>query len=369
MTALDRAGGLRYAQCWEDAEVARAALQIKPGATVLAIAAAGDNVLALLQDDPARVLAVDVSPAQTALVHLKMAALAGLADAGEVRGFLGAQPARDRLRMYERVASRLPPAARRQWDSDVHALESGVLSAGRFERYLALFRRAILPIVPGRGTIRAMLAATALEEQRRIYRDRWDSAPWRLMFRAFFSRRFLQAFGRDPAFFDQCEVDDVASHYLGRARHALTNLSITTNPYLTWMLSGRFGRGRRAPDYLERDAQAVIRGRLHRVAVHTASLDAVLANLPSRSVDAFYLSDVFELSTADAYATTLAEIARVGRPGARICYWNNLVTRRRPPVLAAEIETHEAEATALHAGDRAFLYSRLVVESVRGAAA
>ena len=57
-----------------------------------AIAAAGDNVLALLQDGPARIVAVDVNPAQTALLQLKMTAIARLADPARVAGFLGAVP-------------------------------------------------------------------------------------------------------------------------------------------------------------------------------------------------------------------------------------------------------------------------------------
>ena len=40
--------GIRYAQCWEDADVLLAGLDVKPGDTCLSIASAGDNALALL---------------------------------------------------------------------------------------------------------------------------------------------------------------------------------------------------------------------------------------------------------------------------------------------------------------------------------
>lgn len=359
---------LLYSQCWEDVDVARTALRIRPGATVLAIAAAGDNTLALLQDDPGCVLAVDVNASQTALVDLKIAAIRRLVDADQVRRFLGEAPCPDRIELYGRLRATLTPEARCYWDANAAMIEGGVIHAGRFERYLSGFRRAVLPIVPGRRAVRDMLRATSLADQRRVYEQGWDSRRWRMLFRLFFSRSLLERFGRDRAFFAQCEIEDIGDHYLSRARHALTNVPISSNPYLTYMLSGRFGTGRRAPDYLRPSVQSLVRERADRIVVQTASLDAVLRTLPSDSVDAFYLSDIFELSAPAAYAATLSEVARVGRSGARICYWNNLVPRHRPDALAGQILSHPDEARSLHAQDRAFLYSGLVVESVRSVA-
>ena len=65
---------VRYAQCWEDADVLLAALDVRPGQTCVSIASAGDNALALLSRGPARVVALDLSPAQLACVELRVAA-------------------------------------------------------------------------------------------------------------------------------------------------------------------------------------------------------------------------------------------------------------------------------------------------------
>lgn len=361
---------LLYSQCWEDASVARAALRIRSGTTVLAIAAAGDNVLALLQDDPGRILAIDVNPAQTALLELKIAAIRCLTEPEDVAAFLGATPSDDRIGTYERrLRDALPDDARTFWDGHLEQIAVGVIHAGRFERYLALFRRIVLPFAPGRSTVRAMLVAPTLADQARIYRKRWDSRRWRLVFRAFFSRRLLRGLGRDPAFFDHCGIEDVGAHYLARAEHALVDIPIGSNPYLTYILSGGFGPGERTPDYLRPELQKTLRERLDRIEVRSASLDEVLRSLPERSVDAFYLSDVFELSSRAEHAATLREAIRVGRPGARLCYWNNLVDRRRPDSLAGNLLSDPPESDRLHALDRAFLYSRLVVESVGGGVA
>src|SRR5439155_15927305 len=65
---------IRYAQCWEDADVLLDALDIHPGEVCLSIASAGDNTLALLTRNPKRVVAVDLSASQLACLELRVAA-------------------------------------------------------------------------------------------------------------------------------------------------------------------------------------------------------------------------------------------------------------------------------------------------------
>src|SRR5919108_4117942 len=72
---------IRYAQVWEDTDVLREGLAVKPGHVCLSIASAGDNALALLIDDPARVIAVDLSPAQLACLELRVAGFKVLSHA------------------------------------------------------------------------------------------------------------------------------------------------------------------------------------------------------------------------------------------------------------------------------------------------
>src|SRR5260370_10138283 len=66
--------GVRYAQCWEDADVLVEALDVRPGDVCLSIASAGDNTLALLTRHPARIIALQLSPAHLACVDLRVAA-------------------------------------------------------------------------------------------------------------------------------------------------------------------------------------------------------------------------------------------------------------------------------------------------------
>src|SRR5579863_122165 len=63
---------IRYAQCWEDADILVEALAPGPGKRCLSICSAGDNTLALLACSPDYVLAIDRSAAQLACLELRV---------------------------------------------------------------------------------------------------------------------------------------------------------------------------------------------------------------------------------------------------------------------------------------------------------
>src|SRR2546422_4621937 len=91
------------------------------------------------------------------------------------------------------------------WDAHPRAIARGVIHAGKFERYFHLFRRLVLPLIHGPGTIRALRAPKTLAEQRRFYETRWNTWRWRALFRLFFGRAVMGRLGRDPEVFAQVE--------------------------------------------------------------------------------------------------------------------------------------------------------------------
>ena len=95
-------------------------------------------------------------------------------------------------------------------------------------------------------------------------------------------------------------------------------------------------------------------------------LGAFLDGCPASTFDGFNLSDLFEYLPGDTVAVLLAKLARAGRPGARLAYWNMLAPRSRPESLAATLRPLDDLARELHARDQAFFYSRLVVEEIIG---
>jgi S-adenosylmethionine-diacylglycerol 3-amino-3-carboxypropyl transferase len=354
--------GIRYAQCWEDADVLLAALDVQPGDVCLSIASAGDNALALLTRRPGRVVALDLSPAQLSCLALRVAAYRTLTHP-ELLELIGSRPSTRRPDLYRRCRPLLAAADRDFWDGRPAEVAAGVGAAGKFERYFALFRRRVLPLVHFRGRVNALLRGGDPEQRRRFYDYQWDTWRWRLLFRVFFSRFVMGRLGRDPRFFDYVQ-GSVSARILDRTRHALTALDPADNPYLQWILTGRHTTA--LPLALRPEHFDTIRAHLDRLEWRCQSVEDFLAEQGPRSIDRYNLSDIFEYMSEANYHQLLERLADAGRPGGRLAYWNMLVPRRRPQALAHRLRPLPDLARRLHLADRAFFYSDFVVEEVAG---
>lgn len=353
---------IRYAQCWEDADILVEALQ-PAGRVCVSIASAGDNAFALLAAGASRVVALDLNPAQLACVALRAAAYRHL-EHPEFLQLLGSRPASPETRAahYARCRPALAPDVAAFWDTRPSLVAGGIGGAGKFENYFRLFSSRALPLVHGRRRVAELLdTPRELVARRAFYAERWDTWRWRALFNLFFSRRVMGALGRDPAFFNYVE-GSVSERILGRTRHALTELDPTQNPYLHWVLRGTHGEA--LPFALRAENFQYIRENLHRFEWRRATLEDWLAGPKSPRADAFNLSDIFEYMSEENTEGILRALIDRAAPGARLAYWNMLVPRSRPDSLAPQLRPLPELSAALHAKDKAWFYSRFVVEEV-----
>jgi S-adenosylmethionine-diacylglycerol 3-amino-3-carboxypropyl transferase len=358
----DRAdfGFVRYANCWEDADVLCAALEPAEGRRVLSIASAGDNALALLAGG-ADVVAADISRAQLACLELRCAAFRHLSYE-QMLGLLGVRDCPDRGAIYSDLRNDLSNEARDFWDDNPQAVARGIIHTGKFERYFRIFRKWVLPLVHGRRTVARLIEEKDADSRRAFYDETWDNRRWRWMFRLFFSRWAMGRLGRDPELFRYVE-GSVADRILARARYALAELPTHTNPYLEYILTGRFTAA--LPRYLRPEHFETIRAGLPRLTLYCGRIEDAAKAHGDGGFDGFNLSDIFEYldprSSRDLYANLLDH----AQPGARLAYWNMLVPRRRPDDLADRVDPLDDLATELFARDRAFFYQSFILEQVR----
>lgn len=351
---------IRYAQCWEDADILVQALDPQPGQVCLSIASAGDNALALLASAPARVIAVDLNPAQIACLELRVAAYRELKH-GELLELVGSRSSRQRPSLYQRCRSQLSPAAREFWDAHSPEITRGIGGAGKFERYFKTFRTRILPLIHSRKRVVGLLAGGDRQRRETFYEQEWNTWRWRLLFRIFFSRFLMGKLGRDPAFFRYVE-GSVADRILTRTRHALTALNPADNPYLQWILTGQHTTA--LPFALRPENFEKIRRNLDRLEWALGSIEQYLDVHPDLRVDRFNLSDIFEYMSPANYQGLLERLIQSSHPGARLAYWNMLAPRSRPEALADRLRPLEEIATALFQEDKAWFYSRFILEEV-----
>ena len=351
---------LRYAQCWEDADILLDALNIQPGQTCLSIASAGDNALAMLSRGPARVIALDLNPAQLASLELRVAAYRELSHA-ELLVFIGSSPGNGRESLYRRCRSQLSPLARDFWDARSRDVQRGIGSAGKFERYFAVFRTRILPLVHSRARIERLLAGGTRDQRIDFFNKEWDTWRWRLLFRVFFSRFVMGRLGRDPSFFKYVE-GTIAGRILDRTRYALTELNPEENPYAQWILTGHHQSA--LPYALRPQNFECIRAHLDRLEWHRASIEDFLGGEKGSAVDSFNLSDIFEYMSEENYERLLQCIMQAGRRGSRLAYWNMLASRHRPDSMSDRLRSLNEVSKRLYARDKAFFYSAFVVEEI-----
>ena len=350
---------VRYANCWEDADVLCEALRPTPGARILSIASAGDNSLALIAEG-AEVVAADLSRAQLACLELRCAAFRHL-EYEELLAFLGVRPSTDRLRTFKALAGDLSPKSRTYWNARQVEVETGIIYAGKFESYLKLFRTKILPFVHSHRTIQEVFEKKDLVNRRRFFKEKWNTLRWRLLCRVFFSRFVMGRVGRDPEFFRYVE-DPVAGRVLARAEYAFTTLEPNLNPYLEFILTGAFTS--QLPRYLRPEHFKPIRDGLDRLTLYHGPVDEAGRAHAQSGFDAFNLSNIFEYIDPPHCHQIYSRLLSTAKPRARLAYWNTFVLRRCPKELSDRIKPLTELAESLFSRDMAFFYNHFWVEEV-----
>ncbi|MGH6690990.1 MAG: DUF3419 family protein, partial [Gammaproteobacteria bacterium] len=287
---------IRYAQLWEDADVLLTGLDRKPGATLVSICSAGDNALAMLTLDPARVVVVDLSAAQIECLKIRIAAYR-LLDHAALLELMGSRQSARRAHLLDGVAATLPHSSQVFWSARRGAvIRHGLGGVGKFERYFRILRRYLLPLVHRRATVDALFVPRPRAERERFLRERWNTWRWRILLNAFFSRFTMGRLGRDPSFFHQVE-GSVAAHVARRIVHASIDLDPCENPYLHWVLKGAHGAA--LPLAFRAEHFDTIRDRLGRLDIRHGALESFIST--GEKADGFNLSDIFEYMTSETF--------------------------------------------------------------------
>jgi S-adenosylmethionine-diacylglycerol 3-amino-3-carboxypropyl transferase len=352
--------GVVWSTTWEDAALVDAALELGAGDRLLMVAGAGCNVFSALLHEPARVVAVDINPAQIALVELRLAAIRGLDHAAFLR-FMGIEASSDRVAVYEQLRASLPAPAQTFWDAHHADLERGLLYAGRVEQMFAEFPREWSRIQSRETIDRLFSFGDDVAAQARYFTDVIATPALRDVARRVFGlahRRqarlvipvMARCFGgREDAF------DDM---WWAMIQRACTTMPLARNPYMQLMLTGAYRSLAHAPPYLHATSYPVLQAMVSRVACVIAPIEDVVRDRAAHYTKA-NLSNVF-LNFQDAAKETLsADLVERMSSGGRYCYLDRFVASgpaRR------HLRSLDALAAELAARDRLTFSGQLHIE-------
>lgn len=354
---------LIFTHNWEDPAADEKALRIARGDKVFAITSGGCNALGFLRFEPSQIYCVDINPAQTYLMELKKTVI-NMVDQDQAWKFFGITPYGKRLALYEKIRTELPPDAKAFFDSRLTLIKKGIIMNGRYERFVKIAGR-IIRMMQGRSTTNKLFELSSLEQQQEFYNKNWNNRRWRWIFTAMFNKKRLAKKGLNADYF---HFDDGSSSFSEsfqkRAQHALTELPVRSNYFLSLYFFGRYQNDEYLPEYLKPQHFDVIKKNIHRIDAITADSKFWLEKQPGNFFDAMALSNICELMDEKDTHKLFSEVIRTAKPGARIVFRNLMIPREVPESLQHIIVKDEMLSKQLQFEDRSFVYGKVAAYTI-----
>lgn len=355
---------LRYAQCWEDADILVKGLDINEQDICLSVASGGENTLALLANNPKKVIALDLNSTQLACLELKVCAFKNLKHM-EVLELLGSIDSNKRIYLYDKIKNQLSENSLRYWETKKNLMSAqGISGIGKFESYFRIFKEKILPLVHNRNNVNELFRNKDKKSRIKFFETEWNSWRWRLLIKLFFSKKIMGKLGRDPAFFKYAD-GNLSNQIAQRVKYAMTDLNPTDNPYLYWILNNKHDNS--LPYALRPENFERIRHNLDKLEWHLLSLEDYI-NIwkhEGKFITKYNLSNIFEYMSYDNYLKLLKNLITIGKPKGRLLYWNMMVPRFHPEELKDKYTPLIDLEKKLFLEDKAFFYNKLVIEEIK----
>ncbi len=321
--------GLVYPQIWEDPDVDMKAMDLASHHHIVAISSGGCNVLSYLTANPAKVTAVDLSPAHVALVKLKLAGLAHMPDWESFYRFFGEGNSRANIADYnEYLSEHVDETTRKYWDSRMpngrkrlSRFTSNIYRKGALGRFIGIGHR-----LAGVAGVRldGIVACETQVEQRAYFEKHmaplFDS---RIVRHLCSYRAALFGLGIPPSQYEALSNGEAMVKVLRKRLEKLAcDFPIMEN-YFAWQAFNRAYAPNASgplPPYLMQRNFKDLQKRADRVRMHHASLTDTIANMPPASADRFVLLDAQDWMNDQQLNDLWSAIDHAARKDARVIF-------------------------------------------------
>jgi len=274
---------------------------------------------------------------------------------------MGFDLARNRWKLFSMIQDELSEDERDYWRKHKTMIEAGIIHCGKLEMYLSLFRKTVLRLTLNRTKIRTFLSLNSIAEQQKFFNTYWNRWFWKSLFHIFFSRLLLKS-GRDESYFDYNTLPNVGKHYYARSTYGITQIPVAENYFMHMILSGSIPKYMSKHPYLDETNFRKLKNAVSKIEyVH----DDVSSHLGKNKFKytKLNLSDIFERLSQKEYEEVLKKLTSFLKPGTRICYWNNMVIRKKS---LKQLKYELPESKKLFKRDKIFFYSDFIIQTVVG---
>jgi len=354
---------LVFTQNWEDPASDQAALNIKSGDTVFAITSGACNVLGFLLHDPEIIYSIDINPAQSRMLELKIAAIRAL-DFDEFIAFSGIKKNKTRTALFDKIKPLLSKEALAFWSARDRVIKDGFFMNGKYERFIRIAGR-FMTLLQGKGNVSKLFSEKSRREQEQFYDEVWNTKRFHYLFKIIFNKRMLARRGlmNDYFHFDDGSKSFADSFY-NRSKKAFRDIPIKGNYFLSLYLMGKYRNENELPDYLKKENYEIIKSRLDRIVFSTAEAQGWLDDMPDESINCFALSNICELMSEKDTRRLFTSVARTGSKNARIIFRNLMIPRDVPDDLHDTIVKDEMLSRQIQFNDRSFVYGKVAAYNI-----
>ena len=303
-----------YSACNEDTASEIAALE-PAGKRILCITASGSRAFDLLLADPAEIISIDENPAQTALAELYAAAYVHY-EYDDFCAFLGLRDSSDRIALLDNLMPHITATAQAFWKTNRHLAQDGLLYCGRWEGFMRKFM--LWAGARRRNLVTRLLNCRTRDEQWSLWKNEWDDWQWRLFLRVLAIRPLWRWILKEPGIAFVPKDFDITAYARARFDHAAQNLHLRQLPFAWLLLKGAY-HPNILPPYLTKEGHALIRSRISRLKLRTASLQQTVAAPEAEKFDGVSLSDYSSYCDVAEQEKVWRNLARHMPAGARVC--------------------------------------------------
>jgi len=354
---------LRYSQSWEDHRVIEKGLEIKKGDVVVSILSSGDNFLNLLRFEPKIMYGFDINPAQFYEVKLKIKAIEtlGYEDFIKLLGYTGKDE--ERVKIFGSLSDKLDPETCSFWGKYKAVIRGGIASQGSTEKKFS-FERQVINFILGKYYYN-FINSSDINERKKIFEKKIDKSYLRF-FSKFFTNKTVSnlLYNKDlvknlPSNFDYNKI------FWEKNRRVWVDIGCKNNPYRSWFFTGNLPYDQQFwQPYLQEKNYTKIKNNLDKIKIFNKDLCSGLKDIDSNSVNAFYISDIFDWMNFDEMEKNLYEILRVAKNGAKIISFVIMYDKGIPKSLEKYFKYDENENKKLLEIDRVGFYPKICLWTV-----